>query len=84
MSTFDKTNNVESDKELLEDINVQDEDKEKIQDEVDEDGITELEGKMKNQIVKDEEEAYTFIVNMHIPKVLVYERINNIIFKVVQ
>ncbi|PHU22920.1 hypothetical protein BC332_08027 [Capsicum chinense] len=59
MSTFDKTNNVESDKELLEDINVQDEDKKKIQDEVDEDGIPELKGKMKNQIVKDEEEAYT-------------------------
>ncbi|KAK4379434.1 hypothetical protein RND71_001296 [Anisodus tanguticus] len=56
MSTFEKANNVKSDEELSENIRAEDKDEKKIREEVSEDSIIELEGKMKNQIVKDEEE----------------------------
>lgn len=51
MLTFDKTNKIESDKKLLKDISAKDEDERKIQNEVEEDIIIELEGKMKSQIL---------------------------------
>ncbi|KAK4369119.1 hypothetical protein RND71_012911 [Anisodus tanguticus] len=57
MSTFEKTNNVESPEELLEDIKIEEENRK--EEELSESFIIELEKKMKDQIIKDEEEAHS-------------------------
>lgn len=63
MSTFEKTNNVESHEDLVGYTKI-DEGKKST-----ENFIIEFKEKMKTQIVKDEEEAYKIYCNMHTLKV---------------
>ncbi|XP_070016448.1 protein FAR1-RELATED SEQUENCE 5-like [Nicotiana sylvestris] len=58
MSNFEKTNNIESHEESLEDIRTEEDDERIEEEKVSENNITKLEEKMKDQIVRDEDEAY--------------------------